>query len=101
MGMGNIPEIGLWVDDHAIAIDLIFHKGKIGDTYNIGGHNEWKNIDLVNKLCDVMDELLDRKLQDLHRSLITFVKDRPGHDRSVMLLMPPKLKMNLGWEPTS
>ena len=69
----------LWVEDHAHAIDLIFHQGKCGETYNIGGHNEWKNIDLVNLLCDIMDRKLGNTIGK-SRELITYVKDRAGHD---------------------
>ena len=69
----------LWVADHARAIDDVFHKGRIGETYNIGGYNEWKNIDIVHLLCDTMDEKLGRE-KGTSRGLITFVKDRAGHD---------------------
>jgi len=88
----------LWVEDHARAIDLIFHKGAIGCNYNIGGWNEWKNIDLVNLLCDVMDEKLDRKPGE-SAELITFVKDRAGHDQRYAI-DASKLKNELGWEPS-
>ena len=96
-GDGKYTRDWLWVGDHAGAIDLIFHKGKIGETYNIGGNNEWKNIDLVHQLCDTMDELLDRKV-GTSRELITFVKDRPGHDRRYAI-DASKLKNELNWEP--
>ena len=69
----------LWVADHARAIDDVFHKGRVGETYNIGGYNEWKNIDIVHLLCDTMDEKLGRE-KGTSRRLITFVKDRAGHD---------------------
>ncbi len=97
-GDGNYTRDWLWVVDHAEAIDLIFHKGKVGETYNIGGNNEWKNIDLVEKLCDIMDELLGRPV-GTSRQLITFVKDRPGHDRRYAI-DASKIKRELGWEPT-
>ncbi|MCB0527934.1 MAG: dTDP-glucose 4,6-dehydratase, partial [Saprospiraceae bacterium] len=97
-GDGQYTRDWLWVEDHAAAIDLIFHKGRIGETYNIGGNNEWKNIDLVEKLCDIMDELLGRPAGS-SRELITFVKDRPGHDRRYAI-DAGKLKDELGWEPT-
>jgi dTDP-glucose 4,6-dehydratase len=78
-GEGKNVRDWLFVKDHATAIERIFTKGKIGETYNIGGHNEWTNIDLVNVLCDVMDEKLGRKKGE-SKQLITYVKDRAGHD---------------------
>lgn len=97
-GDGKYTRDWLWVADHAAAIDQIFHEGKNGETYNIGGNNEWKNIDLVHSLCDVMDELLGKEV-GTSRQLITFVKDRPGHDRRYAI-DATKLKEELGWEPT-
>jgi len=97
-GDGKYTRDWLWVKDHATAIDVIFHKGKSGETYNIGGNNEWKNIDLVHKLCDIMDELLG-KPAGTSRELITFVRDRPGHDRRYAI-DASKLKNELGWEPS-
>lgn len=97
-GDGKYTRDWLWVGDHVEAIDLIFHEGAIGETYNIGGNNEWKNIDLVEKLCDIMDELLDRE-SGTSRDLITFVKDRPGHDRRYAI-DASKLKQELNWEPS-
>lgn len=88
----------LWVVDHARAIDVIFHKGKIGETYNIGGHNEWKNIDLVHLLCDTMDNKLGREVGTA-RKLITFVKDRAGHDLRYAI-DATKIKDELGWIPS-
>lgn len=96
-GDGKYTRDWLWVDDHAEAIDVVFHKGAIGETYNIGGNNEWKNIDLVELLCDTMDQLLDRSVGS-SRSLIRFVKDRPGHDRRYAI-DASKIKDELGWEP--
>lgn len=88
----------LWVVDHARAIDVIYQEGKIGETYNIGGHNEWKNIDLVHLLCDVMDRKLGRP-QGSARQLITFVKDRAGHDLRYAI-DASHIKKELGWEPS-
>ena len=96
-GDGQYTRDWLWVVDHAEAIDLIYHEGKNGETYNIGGNNEWKNIDLVHQLCDVMDDLLGQP-QGTSRELITFVKDRPGHDRRYAI-DATKIKEALGWTP--
>ena len=96
-GDGKYTRDWLWVSDHAEAIDAVFHKGTIGETYNIGGNNEWKNIDLVELLCDTMDELLGRTVGS-SRSLIRFVKDRPGHDRRYAI-DASKIKNDLNWEP--
>ncbi|HFA48000.1 MAG TPA: dTDP-glucose 4,6-dehydratase [Bacteroidetes bacterium] len=97
-GDGKYTRDWLWVVDHAEAIDLIFHKGKKGETYNIGGNNERKNIELVETLCDTVDEQLGREVGS-SRKLIEFVKDRPGHDRRYAI-DATKLKNELGWEPT-
>lgn len=97
-GDGLYTRDWLWVGDHAQAIDAIFHKGKTGETYNIGGNNEWRNIDLVHALCDIMDELLERKA-GTSRQLITFVKDRAGHDRRYAI-DATKIREELGWEPS-
>src|SRR4051812_41932047 len=78
-GDGNYTRDWLFVKDHAVAIDLVFHKGKNHETYNIGGFNEWKNIDLVKLLCQIMDQKLNRA-EGTSQELITYVKDRPGHD---------------------
>ncbi|WP_124980835.1 dTDP-glucose 4,6-dehydratase [Nonlabens xiamenensis] len=97
-GDGNYTRDWLYVIDHAAAIDQAFHKGKNGETYNIGGFNEWKNIDLVNLLCQLMDEKLGREAGDSAK-LITFVKDRPGHDLRYAI-DATKIKHQLGWEPS-
>ncbi|GAB3938535.1 dTDP-glucose 4,6-dehydratase [Mucilaginibacter myungsuensis] len=97
-GDGKYTRDWLYVIDHASAIDLIFHKGKVGDTYNIGGFNEWQNIDLVKLLCKQMDEKLGREAGDSEK-LITFVKDRPGHDKRYAI-DATKLNKELGWYPS-
>ena len=97
-GKGDNIRDWLWVDDHARAIDVIFHNGALGETYNIGGDNEWKNIDLVEKLCDIMDDQLGNTIGE-SRKLITFVEDRKGHDHRYAI-DASKLKNDLGWAPS-
>jgi dTDP-glucose 4,6-dehydratase len=96
-GKGENIRDWLYVEDHAAAIDLIFHRGKPGSTYNIGGNNEWKNIDLISLLCRIMDRKLERNPGDSEK-LITFVKDRPGHDLRYAI-DSSKLRTELGWKP--
>jgi dTDP-glucose 4,6-dehydratase len=97
-GDGKYTRDWLYVIDHARAIDLIFHEGKKGDTYNIGGFNEWQNINLVNVLCKQMDEKLGRE-PGTSAKLITYVKDRPGHDLRYAI-DAGKINKELGWSPS-
>lgn len=97
-GKGENVRDWLWVNDHAIAIDVIFHSGKNGETYNIGGNNEWKNIDLVHKLCEIMDRKLGRSMGESSK-LITYVTDRAGHDFRYAI-DASKLQNELGWNPS-
>ena len=97
-GDGNYTRDWLFVEDHAIAIDLVFHEGKNHETYNIGGFNEWKNIDLVKLLCQIMDEKL-RRPDGTSQELITYVKDRPGHDLRYAI-DATKINKELGWKPS-
>lgn len=97
-GKGDNIRDWLYVEDHAAAIDVIFHGGKNGETYNIGGINEWKNIDLIKLLCQVMDEQLGRPKGDAEQ-LITFVKDRAGHDQRYAI-DSSKLMAELNWKPS-
>ena len=97
-GKGENIRDWLWVEDHAAAIDLIFHKAQSGKTYNIGGHNEWKNIDLIRLLCKIMDRKLGRN-SGTSEQLITFVTDRAGHDLRYAI-DSSKLQEELGWKPS-
>ena len=97
-GKGENVRDWLWVVDHARAIDVIFHQAKTGETYNIGGHNEWKNIDLINLLCTIMDKKLGRE-PGASAKLITFVTDRAGHDLRYAI-DSTKLQEKLNWVPS-
>lgn len=97
-GKGENIRDWLWVEDHARAIDLIYHKAKAGVTYNIGGHNEWTNIDLIHLLCKIMDKKLNRA-EGESAKLITYVKDRAGHDLRYAI-DSSKLQQELGWTPS-
>ncbi len=97
-GDGKYTRDWLYVIDHAIAIDLVYHKGVLKETYNIGGFNEWQNIDLIKTLCSIMDEKLSLA-KGQSESLITYVTDRPGHDRRYAI-DANKIKDELGWTPS-
>ncbi len=97
-GKGENIRDWLYVEDHAAAIDVIFHTGKTGETYNIGGNNEWKNIDLIRLLCKIMDQKL-QKPEGTSEKLITFVTDRAGHDMRYAI-DSSKISKDLNWDPS-
>ena len=97
-GKGENVRDWLWVEDHARAIDVIFHNGVVGESYNVGGFNEWRNIDLIHLLCKIMDEKLGREPGESAK-LITYVKDRAGHDLRYAI-DASKLNKTLGWKPS-
>jgi len=97
-GKGDNIRDWLFVEDHALAIDQIYHEGRVGETYNIGGDNEWTNIDLVKKLCDIMDKKLNQEI-GTSQKLITYVKDRAGHDMRYAI-DASKIEKELGWKPS-
>jgi dTDP-glucose 4,6-dehydratase len=97
-GKGENIRDWLWVEDHARAIDVIYHQAASGSTYNVGGHNEWTNIDLIRLLCNIMDQKLGRE-PGTSAKLITFVTDRAGHDLRYAI-DSSKLQKDLGWKPS-
>ena len=97
-GKGDNIRDWLWVEDHASAIDTIFHKGRVGESYNVGGLNEWTNLELVRFLCQLMDQELNREKGESEK-LITFVTDRAGHDKRYAI-DATKLETELGWKPS-
>jgi dTDP-glucose 4,6-dehydratase len=98
-GKGENIRDWLFVRDHNRALDMVFHKGRSGETYNIGGHNEWTNIELVRKICAILDEKVGKGPDGAYANLISFVTDRPGHDMRYAI-DPTKIEQELGWKNT-
>lgn len=98
-GKGENIRDWLFVRDHNRALDMVFHKGRSGETYNIGGHNEWTNIELVRKICAILDEKVGKGPDGKYANLISFVTDRPGHDMRYAI-DPTKIEQELGWKNT-
>jgi len=98
-GKGENIRDWLFVRDHNRALDMVFHKGRSGETYNIGGHNEWTNIELVRKICAILDEKVGKGPEGKYANLISFVTDRPGHDMRYAI-DPTKIEQELGWKNT-
>jgi len=98
-GKGDNIRDWLYVKDHCTALDLVFHKGEAGETYNIGGHNEWTNIDLVKKICSILNDSVGEGPDGDYNNLITFVTDRPGHDKRYAI-DAAKIENELGWQNT-
>lgn len=96
-GTGENIRDWLFVHDHCTAIDMVYHKGQNGESYNIGSRNEWKNIELARLICDIMNELVAEGPGNDYRNLITFIKDRPGHDKRYAI-NPAKVETKLGWK---
>ncbi len=96
-GKGENIRDWLYVIDHCLAIDMVFHNGKTGETYNVGGHNEWKNIELVHKICDILNKEVGEGPEGDYNNLITFVTDRPGHDKRYAI-DASKIEKGLGWK---
>lgn len=98
-GKGENIRDWLYVEDHCRALSLAFHEGKAGETYNVGGHNEWKNIDLVAEICEILNQTVHEGPDGDYKNLITFVGDRPGHDQRYAI-DPAKIETELGWQNT-
>ena len=98
-GKGENIRDWLFVNDHCRALDMVFHMGNVGETYNVGGHNEWTNIELVHKICEILDQKVGNGQDGKYSNLIEFVTDRPGHDMRYAI-DPTKIENELGWQNT-